>query len=170
MVFQLERTFPLYCRALTTLDQDLRWLDQPAISPSTVQCQRLCWSLICWQDDWRFSRFWFFCPVIRGEDNEFGYKIFRRKPSGLAPRMKPTMQLILLSLQTKLMYHVDVPKWVLDLVSIWENQSNTWYRSENANANVVVGLLVREFCCSGTDVSAKVLEMYAGIRTSSVEL
>ena len=47
-----------------------------------------------------------------------GYKIFRRKPSGLAPRMKPTMQLILLALQTKLMYHVDVPKWVLDLVSI----------------------------------------------------
>ena len=25
----------------------------------------------------------------------------------------------------------------------------------------VVGLLVREFCCSGTDVSAKVLAMYA---------
>ena len=32
--------------------------------------------------------------------------------------MKLTMQLILLALQTKLMYHVDVPKWVLDLVSI----------------------------------------------------
>ena len=37
------------------------------------------------------------------------------------------------------------------------------------DANVVVGLLVREFCCSGTDVSAKVLVMYAGTRTSSME-
>jgi len=34
---------------------------------------------------------------------------------------------------------------------------------------VVVGLLVREFCCSGTDVSAKVLAMYAGTRTPSME-
>ena len=37
------------------------------------------------------------------------------------------------------------------------------------DTNVVVGLLVREFCCSGTDVSAKVLVMYAGARTSSME-
>ena len=37
------------------------------------------------------------------------------------------------------------------------------------DTNVVVGLLVREFCCSGTDVSAKVLAMYAGTRTSSME-
>ena len=37
------------------------------------------------------------------------------------------------------------------------------------NANVVVGLLVREFRCSGTDVSAKVLAMYAGTRTPSME-
>mgnify|MGYP001228121991 CR=1 FL=1 len=36
-------------------------------------------------------------------------------------------------------------------------------------ANVVVGLLVREFCCSGTDVSAKVLAMYADTRTPSME-
>ena len=35
--------------------------------------------------------------------------------------------------------------------------------------NVVIGLLVREFCCSGTDVSAKVLAMYAGTRTPSME-
>ena len=34
---------------------------------------------------------------------------------------------------------------------------------------MVVGLLVREFCCSGTDVSAKVLAMYAGTRTPSME-
>jgi len=34
---------------------------------------------------------------------------------------------------------------------------------------VVVGLLVREFCCSGTDVSAKVLAMYADTRTPSME-
>ena len=32
-----------------------------------------------------------------------------------------------------------------------------------------IGLLVREFCCSGTDVSAKVLAMYAGTRTPSME-
>ena len=37
------------------------------------------------------------------------------------------------------------------------------------DTNVVVGLLVREFCCSGTDVSAKVLVMYAGTRTPSME-
>ena len=37
------------------------------------------------------------------------------------------------------------------------------------DTNVVVGLLVREFCCSGTDVSAKVLAMYAGTRTPSME-
>ena len=37
------------------------------------------------------------------------------------------------------------------------------------DTNVVVGLLVREFCCSGTDVSAKVLAMYAGIRTPLME-
>ena len=37
------------------------------------------------------------------------------------------------------------------------------------DANVVVGLLVREFRCSGTDVSAKILAMYAGTRTSSME-
>ena len=37
------------------------------------------------------------------------------------------------------------------------------------DANVVVGLLVREFRCSGTDVSAKVLAMYAGTRTSPME-
>ena len=37
------------------------------------------------------------------------------------------------------------------------------------DTNVVVGLLVREFCCSGTDVPAKVLVMYAGTRTPSME-
>lgn len=37
------------------------------------------------------------------------------------------------------------------------------------DTNVVVGLLVREFCCSGTDVSAKVLAMYACTRTPSME-
>ena len=37
------------------------------------------------------------------------------------------------------------------------------------DTNVVVGLLVREFCCSGTDVFAKVLVMYAGTRTPSME-
>ena len=37
------------------------------------------------------------------------------------------------------------------------------------DTNVVVGLLVCEFCCSGTDVSAKVLAMYADTRTSSME-
>ena len=37
------------------------------------------------------------------------------------------------------------------------------------DTNVVVGLLVREFCCSGTDVSAKVLAMYADTRTPSME-
>lgn len=37
------------------------------------------------------------------------------------------------------------------------------------DTNVVVGLLVREFCCSGTDVSAKVLAMYAGTRTPPME-
>ena len=37
------------------------------------------------------------------------------------------------------------------------------------DTNVVVGLLVREFYCSGTDVSAKVLVMYAGTRTPSME-
>ena len=37
------------------------------------------------------------------------------------------------------------------------------------DTNVVVGLLVREFYCSGTDVSAKVLAMYAGTRTPSME-
>ena len=37
------------------------------------------------------------------------------------------------------------------------------------DANVVVGLFVREFRCSGTDVSAKVLAMYADTRTSSME-
>ena len=37
------------------------------------------------------------------------------------------------------------------------------------DTNVVVGLLVREFCCSGTYVSAKVLAMYAGTRTPSME-
>ena len=37
------------------------------------------------------------------------------------------------------------------------------------DTNVVVGLLVREFRCSGTDVSAKVLAIYAGTRTSSME-
>ena len=37
------------------------------------------------------------------------------------------------------------------------------------DTNVVVGLLVREFCCSGTDVSAKVLAMYAGNRTPPIE-
>ena len=36
------------------------------------------------------------------------------------------------------------------------------------DTNVVVGLLVREFCCSGTDVSAKVLAMYADTRTPSM--
>ena len=34
---------------------------------------------------------------------------------------------------------------------------------------MVVGLLVREFCCSGTDVSAKVLAMYVDTRTPSME-
>ena len=37
------------------------------------------------------------------------------------------------------------------------------------DTNVVIGLLVREFCCSGTDVFAKVLAMYAGTRTPSME-
>ena len=37
------------------------------------------------------------------------------------------------------------------------------------DTNVVVGLLVREFCCSGTDVSAKVLAMYADTRTPPME-
>ena len=37
------------------------------------------------------------------------------------------------------------------------------------DTNVVVGLLVREFCCSGTDVSAKVLAMYADTRTPPIE-
>ena len=37
------------------------------------------------------------------------------------------------------------------------------------DTNVVVGLLVREFCCSGTDVFAKVLAMYSGTRTPSME-
>ena len=37
------------------------------------------------------------------------------------------------------------------------------------DTNVVVGLLVREFCCSGTDVSAKALAMYADTRTPSME-
>jgi len=37
------------------------------------------------------------------------------------------------------------------------------------DTNVVVGLLVREFRCSGTDMPAKVLEMYAGIRTPPME-
>ena len=37
------------------------------------------------------------------------------------------------------------------------------------DTNVVVGLLVREFCCSGTDVSAKVLAMYVDTRTPSME-
>ncbi len=37
------------------------------------------------------------------------------------------------------------------------------------DTNVVVGLLVREVCCSGTDVFAKVLAMYAGTRTPSME-
>ena len=37
------------------------------------------------------------------------------------------------------------------------------------DTNVVVGLLVREFCCSGTDVFAKVIAMYAGTRTPSME-
>ncbi len=37
------------------------------------------------------------------------------------------------------------------------------------DTNVVIGLLVREFCCSGTDVSAKVLAMYADTRTPSME-
>ena len=37
------------------------------------------------------------------------------------------------------------------------------------DTNVVVGLLVREFYCSGTDVSAKVLAMYAGTRTPPME-
>ena len=37
------------------------------------------------------------------------------------------------------------------------------------DTKVVVGLLVREFCCSGTDVSAEVLAMYAGTRTPSME-
>ena len=37
------------------------------------------------------------------------------------------------------------------------------------DTNVVVGLLVREFYCSGTDVFAKVLAMYAGTRTPSME-
>ena len=37
------------------------------------------------------------------------------------------------------------------------------------DTNVVVGLLVREFRCSGTDVSAKVLAMYADTRTPSME-
>ena len=37
------------------------------------------------------------------------------------------------------------------------------------DTNVVVGLLVREFCCFGTDVSAKVLAMYAGTRTPPME-
>ena len=37
------------------------------------------------------------------------------------------------------------------------------------DTNVVVGLLVCEFCCSGTDVSAKVLAMYADTRTPSME-
>ena len=37
------------------------------------------------------------------------------------------------------------------------------------DTNVVVGLLVREFCCSGTDVFAKVLAMYADTRTPSMK-
>ena len=37
------------------------------------------------------------------------------------------------------------------------------------DTNVVVGLLIREFCCSGTDVFAKVIVMYAGTRTPSME-
>ena len=37
------------------------------------------------------------------------------------------------------------------------------------DTNVVVGLLVREFCYSGTDVSAKVLAMYEDTRTSPME-
>ena len=37
------------------------------------------------------------------------------------------------------------------------------------DTNVVIGLLVREFRCSGSDVSAKVLAMYAGTRTPSME-
>ena len=37
------------------------------------------------------------------------------------------------------------------------------------DTNVVVELLVREFYCSGTDVSAKVLAMYAGTRTPPME-
>ena len=37
------------------------------------------------------------------------------------------------------------------------------------DTNVVVGLLVREFSCSGTDVFAKVLAMYAGTRAPSME-
>ena len=37
------------------------------------------------------------------------------------------------------------------------------------DTNVVIGLLVREFCCSGTDVSAKVLAMYADTRTPPME-
>ena len=37
------------------------------------------------------------------------------------------------------------------------------------DTNVVVGLLVREFCCSGTDVSAKDLAMYADTRTPSMK-
>ena len=40
---------------------------------------------------------------------------------------------------------------------------------DRIDTNVVVGLLVREFCCSGTDVFAKVLAMYAGTRTPSME-
>ena len=40
---------------------------------------------------------------------------------------------------------------------------------DRIDTNVVVGLLVREFCCSGTDVSAKVLAMYADTRTPSME-
>ena len=40
---------------------------------------------------------------------------------------------------------------------------------DRIDTNVVVGLLVREFCCSGTDMPAKVLEMYAGTRTPSME-
>ena len=37
------------------------------------------------------------------------------------------------------------------------------------DTNVVVRLLVREFRCSGSDVSAKILAMYAGTRTPTME-
>ncbi|MDD6964012.1 MAG: hypothetical protein PUJ52_02975, partial [Firmicutes bacterium] len=47
--------------------------------------------------------------------------------------------------------------------------ANVKIQFHRIDTNVVVGLLVREFCCSGTDVSAKVLAMYVDTRTPSME-